>query len=175
MSGTNGANNLPSVTKHGHGTTVPRWPRPASNIWLGDSVTVLDKVDIATAIELLFRLSQSQNVKRPRKRYAVQCRGVGHGAAHPALWQSIRCLGCTLFCPRRPLAKWTHSPSGENRMSWALLFLVGCSADQKSDGIQALCSIPIGSTKQIKKSAGRAFSNFASWRGPSENIAFTCP
>ena len=36
--------------------------------------------------------------------------------------------------------------------SWDLLFLVGCSHDLKSDGIQEVVgSIPIGSTKQIKK------------------------
>ena len=37
-------------------------------------------------------------------------------------------------------------------MSWALLFLVCCSDDLKSNGIQEVVgSIPIGATKQIKK------------------------
>jgi hypothetical protein len=49
--------------------------------------------------------------------------------------------------------------------SWALLVLVGCSHDLKSDGIQEVVgSIPIGSTKQIEKSPVRAFFNFGALR-----------
>jgi hypothetical protein len=43
--------------------------------------------------------------------------------------------------------------------SWALLVLVGCSHDLKSDGIQEVVgSIPIGSTKQIEKAQLGLFS-----------------
>ena len=57
------------------------------------------------------------------------------------------------FCPRTDAAKWIHPPSRQNRMSlhsWGLVFLVDCSHELKSDGIQEVVgSIPIGSTIRL--------------------------